>query len=210
MENLSSTDFDSPSKTPLFLGIAGVIVGVTGLLIGWLGFTKASRLEAQLADFSSFSASIADVETKAEENAQRITAMTRMSSEMQRLSQDVNTALGTLRADIDRNKKDVRSVEFKAGTALKKLETLEKREVKAAAVPAPRSTRPAASSSPSPSGGKTVASTEGETYRIQKGDLLGQVAAKFKVSLADLLDANPGIDPRRMAIGQEIVIPASK
>lgn len=44
-------------------------------------------------------------------------------------------------------------------------------------------------------------------YIIQAGDTLSSIAARFNVSLADLMEANPDANPNNLAIGQEVVIP---
>jgi LysM repeat protein/predicted small lipoprotein YifL len=44
-------------------------------------------------------------------------------------------------------------------------------------------------------------------YRIQPGDTLSVLAQHFHISLISLIQANPGIDPDRLRIGQRIVIP---
>ena len=46
------------------------------------------------------------------------------------------------------------------------------------------------------------------TYVIVSGDTFAKIAAKLGVSLQAIIDANPDADPRRLAIGQKIVIPA--
>lgn len=48
---------------------------------------------------------------------------------------------------------------------------------------------------------------EGNFYTIRAGDTLFSIARRFNVSLDDLLEANPGIDPERLVIGQVICIP---
>jgi LysM repeat protein len=52
------------------------------------------------------------------------------------------------------------------------------------------------------------ASTE-STYRIQSGDTLSEIAEQYQVALSSLLNANSGIDPRRIQPGQTISIPAT-
>jgi LysM repeat protein len=44
---------------------------------------------------------------------------------------------------------------------------------------------------------------------IQSGDTLLGIAARYGVDYEDLLIANPGIDPRLLSIGKEILIPGS-
>jgi LysM repeat protein len=45
-------------------------------------------------------------------------------------------------------------------------------------------------------------------YKIQAGDNLSTLARKFHVSIRALMDANPGIQPTKLQIGQTIHIPA--
>jgi peptidoglycan endopeptidase LytF len=48
---------------------------------------------------------------------------------------------------------------------------------------------------------------EGNYYTIRQGDTLFSIARRFGVSLADLTEANPGINPTNLMIGQVICIP---
>ncbi|PKM82733.1 MAG: peptidoglycan-binding protein [Firmicutes bacterium HGW-Firmicutes-14] len=50
---------------------------------------------------------------------------------------------------------------------------------------------------------------EGNFYTIQPGDTLFALARFFNVSLDDLLEANPGIDPENLIPGQVICIPVA-
>lgn len=47
-------------------------------------------------------------------------------------------------------------------------------------------------------------------YVIQAGDTLWDLAQRFNISLAELQSANPDAEPRRLRIGQTIVLPVSK
>ncbi|KPV60885.1 peptidase M14 [Paenibacillus sp. A3] len=47
-------------------------------------------------------------------------------------------------------------------------------------------------------------------YVIQAGDTLWDLALRFNISLPELQSANPDADPRRLRIGQTIVLPVSK
>ena len=49
----------------------------------------------------------------------------------------------------------------------------------------------------------------GSTYTVKDGDTLAGIAARFGVSLADLADANPGIDASKLSIGQVVKLPTS-
>jgi len=53
------------------------------------------------------------------------------------------------------------------------------------------------------------AAPAGETeYTIVKGDYLEKIAKNFHVTTRALLEANPGVEPTRLQIGQKIKIPA--
>jgi murein DD-endopeptidase MepM/ murein hydrolase activator NlpD len=51
------------------------------------------------------------------------------------------------------------------------------------------------------------AQSSGPVYIVQPGDTLSLIASRFNVTLNDLLNANPSVDPNVLAQGQEIVIP---
>lgn len=53
-----------------------------------------------------------------------------------------------------------------------------------------------------------LTASEGSDYVIKKGDTLGDVAKRNKVTLKALEAANPGLDSRKLKIGQKIKIPA--
>jgi LysM repeat protein len=49
----------------------------------------------------------------------------------------------------------------------------------------------------------------GASYTVKEGDTMAGIAARFGVSLQDLRDANPSLDPGRLPIGQTVRLPAS-
>jgi LysM repeat protein len=48
---------------------------------------------------------------------------------------------------------------------------------------------------------------EGREYTIVSGDTLGALARKNGISLKTLLEANPGVNPRKLHVGQKIQLP---
>ncbi len=63
---------------------------------------------------------------------------------------------------------------------------------------------PAAPGTPSTPAVPPAAATE---YKIVSGDTLSKIATKFHVPLKALIDANPGVDPLKLKIGQTIHVP---
>ena len=51
---------------------------------------------------------------------------------------------------------------------------------------------------------------ESGTYAIKSGDTFRTIAQQYGVGIQALVAANPGIDPRRLKIGQKIKLPAGK
>jgi LysM repeat protein len=54
-----------------------------------------------------------------------------------------------------------------------------------------------------------TASAAGGTYVVQKGDILGRIANKHKVKVADLKKAN-GLTSDKIVVGQKLIIPGAK
>ena len=52
-----------------------------------------------------------------------------------------------------------------------------------------------------------VAPERPETCRVHAGDTLSSIAARHGVSVDDLLDANPGLERDRVAVGRELALP---
>ncbi len=70
---------------------------------------------------------------------------------------------------------------------------------------------PAADSSEGITTASTVGRSSGSagTYAIEAGDTFSRIATQQGVSLDALMDANPGVEPRRLRIGQIIDIPGN-
>ncbi len=60
------------------------------------------------------------------------------------------------------------------------------------------------------SGGSAQSSpNQPRTYQIQPDDTVAGIAETFGVTIEAILEANPGLDPSRLVIGERIVIPLS-
>lgn len=66
--------------------------------------------------------------------------------------------------------------------------------------PAPEEGSAAGEATPEPG-------TCGKTYTIQAGDSFSLIAEKCGLRLQDIIDANPGVDPAALSIGQVINLP---
>jgi LysM repeat protein len=203
MDNLSSADLDSSSKTPLFIGIAAVIIALTGVILGWLGFSKANELEGQLAAISGATDTISNLESTVESNAEMLR---KAAGKITSIESSLGQVTDGVQKDIASVKTSMRTLAIQAGTALKKAEALEQAGVRTAPAAGTRPSAPA--SSQTKSDGDTPAIIgETTTHKIEAGDTYQKLGTRYKVGVNDIVDANPGVDPRRLRIGQEIIIP---
>ena len=62
-------------------------------------------------------------------------------------------------------------------------------------------------STPAPPAPTPTASSIGQTYTVQSGDIPESIAAQFGITTQALLAANPGINPNNLQVGQVLVIP---
>lgn len=68
------------------------------------------------------------------------------------------------------------------------------------------STTPTAPATPAPA---DTGMGNGKDYIIAKGDTMGAIARRNSISIKALMDANPGVSPKKLKIGQKLEIPAS-
>ena len=68
----------------------------------------------------------------------------------------------------------------------------------------PRGTTPPA---PAPTPTPPAPGCSGTAYTIRRGDSFYLIAQRYGIPLADLLAANPGVDPARLQVGQVICVP---
>ena len=60
-----------------------------------------------------------------------------------------------------------------------------------------------------PGAGHPVASADALVFPVSTGDTLWSIARRFDVSVAAIIEANPGIDPLRLREGQTVHVPSS-
>lgn len=58
-----------------------------------------------------------------------------------------------------------------------------------------------------PSSSSHPTASQSRSHRVEAGETPSSIARHYHVSLAALLSANPGVDPRRMQVGQILVVP---
>lgn len=142
---------------------------------------SAQRLMAQ------FTERLAKLEQGTQQNKQAIDRVRLYSSQLEKVMQPLAAGV-----DDNRNKmvELMSQLNLEAGT---------KSEAK----------RPVASEDTQSSLEPTASTSQAKlpVHRIASGDNFARIAKAYNVGLQSLLDANPNVDPRRLQIGQEVVLP---
>lgn len=73
-----------------------------------------------------------------------------------------------------------------------------------------RSTEKAEPFPPNPTPGPADAELSFRTHKVKKGDTFYGIAKQYGVNAKDVINANPGVEPTRIIIGQEIIVPFAK
>ncbi len=179
-------DFNPPSTSilPMALAVLALVVGGAGLYFG-LNATQALRMLEESVDSK---------QSNATESAQQVANLKDTVKTLSASNKDLEIAVSRLRAY--GNERDKRL----------KILTLELSKQQDRLADNAKTVNGNAVQANAPSGATTV--TAGN-YTIQSGDTFTKIASQTGVKLQALLDANPGVDPRRLRVGQVITIPGN-
>lgn len=182
-----------PLALAVLLAVAGLGVGVWGLREARATEERLSALEARLrAEGSSaekfgseVSALSARIDALVDQNETVRKQVRSLAEQTQGVFDRMGERLQETARQVDANTGHIEELASRAPTARARAE-----------VPA---------SGPQP----VAAEGEGGTYAVQPGDTLGRIARDHGLTLDELLAANPGIEPRRLQIGQVLQLPAN-
>jgi nucleoid-associated protein YgaU len=184
-----------PSRNGSYLVFAVGILAVVSLIIGIVGMSKAIGLQKQVGDVQ-----VVDMPQRldtAEQLAKKASTdvASRVSRpELDRVLGQVSTAMDTLQATVTKAAADAKA-------AADKVAGME------AHGPRGGSAGPASGGSGGSAGPAPGTLLEDGTYVIKAGDTFQKIAPQFGTTAEEIVRANPGVDPRRLRIGQKVVIP---
>lgn len=190
---------DTPSsRNGSYLVFAAGIVAVVALILGITGLVKVSRVAKQVGNVSVSDLAVR-VDTaeasakKASADAERATTrVTGLNTDTQRAFDAVRDEIVNMRNTVTRLTTDTKAV----------TDRLAEMDTRGAARAASGGGAAAGTAGPAPG---TLAADG--TYVIKAGDTFGKLASQFGVSVDEIVRANPGVDPRRLRIGQKVVVP---
>ena len=184
------------SKIPLILAIAAFILGGLAFIFAF------SAKSARILTIDSMKKEVA----AAAEEAKQAAAIARNAGVGNDGIAEVKTDFAQFEAKVKSDYSALiqshREVITRTNELSARLAQLEqgRRSAPAAATPAP------ARANNAPAAG-TPAKATGGKYTVKKGDYPGKIANELGISTKALLDANPGLDPKRLQIGQQLNVP---
>ena len=197
---------DTPSKNISYLVIAVCILAVISLILGTIALRSITSLKSQIGDVGGFAARLDAIETssrKASDDSRKaVSRIATMGADTQRAFDNVGKELATLRTSVNRF-----TIEMSGpgGT------TASGGSRSSSKTSTTRPSTSSSSSSTSSTGSEPAVPTTGldsdGTYTIKAGDTFARLSGQFGVSLQAIEAANPGVDPRRLRIGQKVFIP---
>ena len=184
------------SKIPLILAIAAFILGGLAFIFAF------SAKSARILTIDSMKKEVA----AAAEEAKQAAAIARNAGVGNEGIAEVKTDFAQFEAKVKSDYSALiqshREVITRTNELSARLAQLEqgRRSAPAAATPAP------ARANNAPAAG-TPAKATGGKYTVKKGDYPGKIASELGISTKALLEANPGINPNRLQIGQQLNVP---
>ncbi len=210
-----SSSFNSGIYLPLLIGLVGAVIGAIGIVLALRAQSAAEQASEAFGSRDRLAAELKEVVDDL--NARMVTLTARVQQQEStgaRVPDQVRAAINTLDQKQQQAENNLNLLASRFREIGTHLEELDRRTTELAATRAPvRSTTPsttaASSSTPAPSSGTEAGGQEDRpsVYQIRSGDNFTNIARRYKVSTNDLIQANPGVDPQRLQIGQEIRIP---
>ena len=203
---------------PAWLLYAALGVGVVALIVGVLGFLAANGAKGDLArletavgtateelapQIEAVNERLGEIEASIASFENRMTGagneFVKLNRQDRQIGQDLQQGLENLQREIGRNRTQINALG----------EQVEEVGTRLASRPAPAPVQSIASNSSADTAPATPAATPPPdgVHVIQAGDTLSRVAVQYGISLSALERANPGVDSRRLRIGQHIYIP---
>lgn len=205
---------------PLLVGFAGILLGGAALFFSFTGTGKTeeaqTNVEAMTAKAEGLETRLRDLEAKYSEQASKLSDA---EQQLNRVLLDTNNAFKQVSVEINRNRD---MIETSADKLTELIDTLNRptpprtsqgnttTPVPTDTTPTPSEQLPVAQVTPTDAPSDPIAIAGGtRTHTIQSGDTFSQLSKQYNVSVAAILAANPDVDPRRLAVGQKIRIPAN-
>jgi LysM repeat protein len=196
------TEPTSGNMIPIALAVLGIVLGAAGL---YFGFNVNNRLNLVDTSIQESSTSSAEIEKS-------VTFFDARIAQLEEQLSDQSNMLNRLRAYSSQSEQAIKQLSSELNKDREQIVKMARQlnEIKAAIAQTNTSSDTSNAELTNVSDSETQApATTGKerTYTIESGDTFARIAARFGVSVGAIINANPDADPRRLAIGQKIMIP---
>lgn len=193
------------SMVPLALALLAIVLGGAGL---YFGLNANQRIAPMAESLDEGDSSVARLKKQLSQLDTRVRELSvqndQLKQTLQRLGRESTQALRIAKqagGSIESNRNELIQL-------AEKLKELVRPGVNSSAAIEPAVAEPSVGDDAAMTA-SSAASDDATTYQVQAGDTLGKIARRNEVKLDALIDANPGIDPRRLRIGQELQVPGN-
>ena len=206
-EEISNSEKTTPLSFIPALGLLGLCIAVVAVVLGIFSMVKVSDTFAEMND-------------KIEKAAALSIDMKKMSDRIDSLALQIENLKSGDSSKVDDLAKQTQKAVESIGKILnenraaieenrKAIEEVAKRSFVRSPAPARESAQSVAAGAQSQTPNNAPsASAEGQrTHKIHSGDTFAKLALKYKVSVDAIIKANPDLNPSRLMIGQEVIIP---
>lgn len=194
----------SKSKPSFFhLGLSGW-VAIGSLAVGVVCLNALNNARGQIDDANRrVEQTVRNFEAEREANR-------RVQQEMERLVEKFSQLERQTRFEVDRGNRRIEGMEEELTRVRDTVVEMVRRERRREEATGTGTERPADAETAPPAeeaGAPPVQIDPTRVYKVVDGDNLYRISRKLGVTVKELLEANPTIDPNRLSIGQELRIP---
>lgn len=186
------------------VAVVGIVVGVTGIVMANMAQKEIKTLEARLASQPDKTPELEEALVDMDERLVKLgSEFVKLGRQDRQLQENTQSAFDSVLRDIKANRQGINEVTEKLGELVEKLENWTPTPAKTAAVPSGS----VAVDSPTEEA-FSGEDTESAIHVVQSGDTLSKIAKAYGVTLTQLQNANPTVNPRALQIGQRLRIPS--
>ena len=206
-------------RAPIVGNMQRIAILAVGCALAWVPMLRAQDAATE-ERFNRLAGQIEDMRSNQEALGRRLDAI---AHEIESLRGKLDKPSGNFATEEDLKAlaESVKEIDRKRLEDYEKIRTELKNLGRSLATSAPAAPRKSAQASvssgsdnsPSASSEKTTATDKGFEYQVKKGDNLSLIVKAYqdnniKVTMDQILKANPGLKPEKLRVGQKIFIPA--
>lgn len=210
-------DGNGAGMVPIALAVFGIVLGGAGLYFGMNANQRLSPLDQSIKEdagrIESLAEQVAGLDARLSETNARLGDLENELGRFRSGERRTENAIGELTEEINTNRDRIRRT---AGNLNKLAERLRSnagaRGGQAGEAQSSNGEDEEADNNGETPEAGTGGGPDGETptYTVKAGDTFAKIARREGVALQALIDANPGVEPRRLNIGQTIRLPENE